>query len=145
MAKKKPYKPPYTPKGKQNLDDPLAMARLEAFNARVAAENAAASGRRTAAQPVMLGTMAAAGGQFQDASAAPGYQNPETGQYSGMLQRSVMRPLEQNVTSARIGERLINKPMSLAALRLLKKKKGTYSSATGATTPTTTGSVGQIL
>lgn len=135
MIKKKPYKPPYKPKGKQNLDDPMAQARLEAYNARVQAQNVVQMSQPAISSPVNLGAMAAAGGQFTDTSARPGYQNTETGAFSGMLQRSISRPLQENVVASRIGERLMNKPKTLAALAALKKK-GYKSYTAGSTTPT---------
>ena len=96
-----------------NYDKATELAKSKAFDKNMAAltQGAVDISQRLAGNVQSLGQAAALGGQFVDTSAAPGFQSPVTGQYTGMLMRSIINP----VKAAGAG--------TLAEIRLRNKKK----------------------
>jgi hypothetical protein len=122
-----------------NYDKATELAKSQALDKNTAAltQGAVNIAQRLAGNVQSLGQAAALGGQFVDTSAAPGYQSPVTGQYTGMLMRSVTNPIlaAQQGTLAEI--RLRNKKKYEQAL-MSKDAKGATAARAGITTPTTT-------
>ena len=124
-----------------NYDKATELAKSQALDKNTAAltQGAVNIAQRLAGNVQGIGQAAALGGQFVDTSAAPGYQSPVTGQYTGMLMRSVTNPImaAQQGTLAEI--RLRNKKKYEEALRA-KEAKGVTSARAGLTTADTTAS-----
>lgn len=124
---------------KFNYDKATELAKSQALDKNTAAltQGAVNIAKRLAGNVQSIGQAAALGGQFVDTSAAPGYQSPVTGQYTGMLMRSVTNPIiaAQQGTLAEI--RLRNKKKYEDALRA-KESKGITSARAGLTTTDTT-------
>lgn len=103
-----------------DVSDPIAAARLEIANQRAAAVQAAQLAERRAGTVQGLAQAAAGGGQLPDVGGRPGYQNPETGRYTGMLMRGISRPAEVRAASALDNLKLFNKPFYQKNLKRLK-------------------------
>lgn len=122
-----------------DVSDPIKRQRLETANQRAAARVTREYAGRRAAAPQAITRMAIGGGQLMDASMAPGYQNPEVGQYTGLLKRGITRPAKAAERSAIALMRLRNKPWYKKAARDLVGDNAGYGAAVGgigsATTP----------
>lgn len=121
-----------------NYDKATELAKSQALDKNLAAltQGAVNISERLAGNVQGIGRAAALGGQFVDTSAAPGYQSPVTGQYTGMLMRSVTNPIiaAQQGTLAEI--RLRNKKKYKEAL-MSKDAKGATAVRSGIAAPTT--------
>lgn len=114
-----------------DVSDPIKRQRLETANQRAAARVTREYAGRRAAAPQAITRMAIGGGQLMDASMASGYQNPEVGQYTGLLKRGVTRPAVAAERSAIALMRLRNKPWYKKAAKDLVGGNSAYGGAVG--------------
>jgi len=112
-------------------------------NQQVAAQLAAQYAGDAAKRVQGLGQSAAAGGLFMDTSAQPGYQSPVTGQYTGMLMRSITDPAQANVKSMNALAWLRRNKQYQAALK--NTAKGSAATIGGYAAPTTTTTTAQQI
>lgn len=102
-------------KNRQVLRDPAkakeqAIVNLLTRNQRIAAEQATRYAGQAADKTLDMGQSAARGGLFMDTSNRPGFQNPVTGAFTGML----MRTADNEVSAVAKG---------IARLAQLRKRK----------------------
>jgi len=102
-------------------------ANALARNQRIAAQRAAAFAKSRAGGVQALGQAAARGGMFADLSAAPGFQNFQTGAISRLLAGGVSGPAQAALRGANILYRLrMANPYQMALKKLDEDTTGGY-------------------
>jgi hypothetical protein len=131
---------------KFNYDKATELAKSQALDKNTAAltQGAVNIARRLAGNVQGLGQAAALGGQFVDTSAAPGFQSPVTGQYTGILMRDIAEPIKAAQAGTLAEIRLRNKKKYLEALKS-KEAKGTTAVRSGISTATDTSTSSQSI
>lgn len=122
-----------------------AKMRIAIAQMRAAAERTSEYAQKASADTLGLGQAAARGGLFMDTSAAPGFQNPYTGAVTKMQQEMLTEPYKGAVGVYKRQAKRMNLPYWRNLLSQYKTPKAGSGMYGDTTTPTTTGSVGQIL